>query len=243
MYQAHSQCITPGDDETLWRYMDLTRFMALVESASLFFCRADLFQDAFEGSLTQANIEQRERHGPADHDDEAYIDIPYREMPEWTAINSWSCSPHESAAMWSLYCPEGSGLAIRTTFLRLCDALTECQWKISISKVTYVDYETASVPDGHLLAPFLHKRESFEHEHEVRAIIQRPPDQTLPDRPSPFERLGGAYGSVALNTLIEAIYVSPTAPGWYSDLVKKIATRYGVPAPVNQSSLAGDPIY
>lgn len=215
----------------------------MLERESLFFCRADLFQDAFEGSLTRANIEQREQFEPPDPTDEAYIDVPYSKMPEWTAINCWSCSEHESAAMWSLYCPGGPGVAVRTTFARLCEALQECPWKVVISKVTYVDYQQATIPDRHLLAPFLHKRQSFEHEHEVRAIIQRMLDQTMPDRPSPFARLGGVHVKVALQALIERIYVSPTAPEWYTELVKGITQRYLLPVTVHQSSLAGDPIY
>lgn len=224
--------------------MDLTKFLALLEGASLFFCRADLFQDAFEGSLAQANVERREQLGPIDPADEAYIEIPYKKMREWTAINCWNCSGHESAAMWSMYCPDGPGLAIRTTFARLCEALKECQrWKVSISKVTYLDYQCTAIPDGHLLAPFLHKRQSFEHEQEVRAIIQRMPDATLPDRVSPFAGTGGTYAKVDLQILLEAIYVSPVAPSWYFDLVQRLVSRYGIAVNVHQSGLAGDPIY
>jgi hypothetical protein len=244
MYQTHDECITPGDDEVLWRYMDLTRFIGLLETGSLFFCRADLFQDAFEGSLTQANIERREELGPADPMDEAFIDVPYRKMPKWTSINCWSCSELESAAMWSLYCPGGPGIAVRTTFARFRDALKACQdWKVVVSKVTYVDYEQAIVPDRHLLAPFLHKRQSFEHEHEVRAVIQRMPDSTMPHRPSPFERVGGVEVDVVLDTLIVHIYVSPTAPPWYFELVQRVVRRYDITAEVHQSSLAGDPLF
>jgi hypothetical protein len=243
-YQPHKACIAPAEDDVLWRYMDLTRFIGLLETASLFFCRADLFQDAFEGSLTQGNIEQRESLGPPDLDDPLYIDVPYRKMPEWTAINCWSCLNFESAAMWALYCPEGPGIAVRTTFAHLCEALAASeQLKVAIGKVTYVDYDEAVVPEGHLLAPFLHKRQSFEHEHEVRALIQRMPDSTMVDRPSPFERLGGIHVDVTLDTLIERIYVSPTAPEWYSELVERVAHRYRVAAKVHQSSLAGDPLF
>jgi hypothetical protein len=243
-YLPHQACIAPAEGDILWRYMDLTRFIGLLETASLFFCRADLFQDAFEGSLTQGNIEQRESLGPPDPSDPAYIDVPYSKMPKLTAINCWSCLEFESAAMWSLYCPEGPGIAVRTTFAHLCEALAASkQLKVAIGKVTYVDYEAATVPDGHLLAPFLHKRQSFAHEHEVRALIQRMPDSTMANRPNPFKRLGGIQVDVTLDTLIERIYVSPTAPEWYSNLVERVARRYKIAAEVHQSSLAGDPLF
>jgi hypothetical protein len=244
MYQRHAQCDSPTDGATLWRYMDLTRFMSMIDSASLFFCRADLFQDAFEGSLAPANLVRRDELAPADPLDEAFVEVPYRQMRDWTAINCWSCAEHESAAMWSLYCPDGLGVAVRSTFARLCTGLQACQqWKVYIGKVTYLDYEQALVPDRHLLAPFLHKRRSFEHEHEVRAVIQRMPDTTMRERPSPFAARGGVSAAVDLDALIEGIYVAPTASDWYSDLVRSIVRRYGLDAPVLQSSLSGDPVY
>ena len=244
MYQPHRECITPDEGDIIWRYMDLTRFISLAESRSLFFCRADLFQDAFEGSLTKVNVERREALGPDDPTDAADIDQQYRKMREWTAINCWSCGKHESAAMWSLYCPEGLGVAIHTTFGRLCEAFKAChQWKVNVSRVTYIDYDQTPVPDRHFLAPFLHKRKSFEHEHEVRAVIQRARDPTMPDRASPFARIGGIQAAVELDTLIERIYVSPTAPEWYFELIKGITSRYQIASTVHQSSLSGDPIY
>lgn len=243
MYQPHSQCDSPADEDALWRYMDLTRFMALLQRGSLFFCRADLFGDAFEGSLTQATVRERERLAPVDPYDEAYIPIPYRQMPRWTAINCWTHSRHESAAMWSLYCADGHGVAVRTTFASMRKALDECTQKVFVSRVKYVDYSDHLIPENHLLTPFLHKRLSFEHEHEVRAIIQNVPDVWDANRPSPFERLGGVHVPVAVASLIEAIHVSPAAPSWYMELVQQITMHYGLSAPVHQSSLDGDPIY
>jgi hypothetical protein len=227
----------------MWRYMDLTRFMALLDSSSLFFCRADYFDDPFEGSLAAANVVKRDELGASAADGPG-VEARYRKMREWTAINCWSCIAYESAAMWSLYCPSGAGLAVRTTFRRLCSAFKDsAPWNVVIGEVNYLDYEHAIIPDQHHLAPFLHKRQSFEHEHEVRAIVQRHLDHTRPDRPSPFERSHGINVKVRLDELIEGIYISPTAPTWYSDLVRSIAKRYKLNAGVEQSRLAGDPIY
>lgn len=41
----------PMPQAKLWRYMDLSKFLSLLEDSSLFFTRIDHFQDAFEGSL------------------------------------------------------------------------------------------------------------------------------------------------------------------------------------------------
>jgi hypothetical protein len=45
-------------------------------------------------------------------------------------------------------------------------------FKVSVGKVKYLDYEHEMFPDGNTLMPFLHKRLSFEHEHELRAVVQ-----------------------------------------------------------------------
>lgn len=48
----------PAPDAKLWRYMDLAKFLSLLESCSLFFTRLDHFQDPFEGALgTKKNEE------------------------------------------------------------------------------------------------------------------------------------------------------------------------------------------
>jgi len=48
-----------------------------------------------------------------------------------------------------------------------------------------------------------------------------------------------AYGSA----LIEAIHVAPKSKAWFSELVSLVSQRYGLKAPIKQSSLDQDPIY
>ena len=49
----------PPSDAILWRYMDFTKFVALLEMRALFFARSDKLNDPFEGSLPKRNIEAR----------------------------------------------------------------------------------------------------------------------------------------------------------------------------------------
>ena len=41
----------PAPNAKLWRYMDLAKFLFLLENSSLFFTRLDHFKDKFEGAL------------------------------------------------------------------------------------------------------------------------------------------------------------------------------------------------
>ena len=46
------------DDPTsnVWRYMDFTKYAAMLESSSLYFARIDKLGDPFEGSMTVPSI-------------------------------------------------------------------------------------------------------------------------------------------------------------------------------------------
>lgn len=46
--------ISPEDGATLWRYMSLEKFVNMLETKSLFFTRADKFEDPFEGFIPSA---------------------------------------------------------------------------------------------------------------------------------------------------------------------------------------------
>jgi len=115
--------------------------------------------------------------------------------------------------------------------------------------VHYVDYGTEWIPEGNTLWPFVHKRQSFEFEHELRAVIQAWPVVADPDaeggqrvdleQPSPM----GRSVQVDLTALIDAIYISPVAPGWFSDLVQSVCAMYELEMRVVPSTLAARPVY
>ena len=60
MYKEHPVFEKPeNEDVKIWRYMDFTKFVSLLEKQALFFCRTDKLGDLFEGSYTKVNIERR----------------------------------------------------------------------------------------------------------------------------------------------------------------------------------------
>jgi hypothetical protein len=84
--------------------------------------------------------------------------------------------------------------------------------------------------------PFFHKRKSFEHEREVRAVYHEP-------EAASSGSYGGVYVPLDLNNLIEKIYICPTAPVWFAELVSSLCTTYNLNKEVVQSSLFSGPIY
>ena len=51
MYKSYSFIKSPTDNTKIWQYMDLSEFIHLLYSKSLFFCKTKKFGDPFEGSL------------------------------------------------------------------------------------------------------------------------------------------------------------------------------------------------
>ena len=167
-----------------------------------------------------------------------------KEIRKFTVINCWHMNDYESAAMWKLYLKSNEGVAIQSTFKRLTESLNNYEENdVYIGEVKYINYETEWLPEGNTFYPFLHKRKSFEHEHELRAIIQKVPVRRGQLDLSLEILDTGTYVNIDLNTLVEKVIVSPTAPMWFNDLVKSIVKKYNMKKEVEQSSLDDQPVY
>jgi len=174
-----------------------------------------------------------------------------------TYVNCWNLSEVESAALWGLYVPPSGGVAIKSSFAKLTGAFVaepadeegSMANRVFIGSVSYVDYQKTWIPEGNSFYPFVHKRHSFVFEQELRAVIQEVPLVDDPSveggkvmdlsQPSP----SGRPVRVDLDTLVEAIHVSPVADDWFAELVRAVCLRYNLDKPVVQSSLAGRPVY
>ncbi|MGA2263882.1 MAG: hypothetical protein ABSH28_20920 [Acidobacteriota bacterium] len=246
MYVEHSSFETPADKNvSIWRYMDFTKFVWLLDRRSLFFARVDLLDDKFEGSSPRFNVAQREKMGfPKEFTDQFFVKLHER-FPKYTAINCWHMNEHESSAMWRIYLKTDEGIAIRSTFQRLTECFLNYPRCIHIGKVKYIDYSTEGFPDMNFLAPFMYKRKSFAHEQEIRALIHEIPEKdSLPQYHTGDPVWEHGLGiSVDLDVLISEVRISPKAPAWFAELVKAVTQKYSLDRQVIQSSLSGDPVF
>lgn len=139
--------------------------------------------------------------------------------------------------VWKLYSKSDEAIAVQSTFATLRNGLPE---RVEAG-LNYVDYDTYSFPLGPLNPtwPFAFKRISFQHEQELRALILEPPFQNgqlhLDYDPYP----PGQSVSVDLSKLIESVYIAPSTPDWYFDLVSRITTRLGFELQVKHSLMTG----
>ena len=244
----------PPDDAAVWQYMDFTKLVSILERKELFFARIDKVDDPYEGTI--ANFNRRERiptyreqypHLTTQQIEKFSTDIDdYGELLVRSGkilINCWHVNHFESAAMWELYAQRNSGIAIKTTYKRLKDSLNKgTPDLIKFGLVKYIDFENEWVDEDNLYHRFLRKRKSFEHERELRALLQLEIEgcreivrdgkkfyEDVKDTSNPNQKTdGGKYVSVDVDRLISNIYVAPKARSWVGELVKAVAERYNL---------------
>ena len=231
----------PNPNVKIWRYMDFTKYMSILEKKSLYFPLISELNDPFEGSFSRGNKQFRPlvyKHLEPKIDIGALV----RKLRFWVAVSCWHMSDHESAAMWNLYSKSEEAICIQSTYNEFRNVLGV---DVEIGTVQYVDYERDWIPEDHPLLPFLYKRKSFEHESEIRAIINLSPVESLRvERVLSNAPKHGIQKEVNLSKLIHRIYIAPHSAPWLFDLVKNVSITYGLAnIEVIQSSLEKEPFF
>ena len=243
MYYDNPEFQTPADDAKIWRFMDFTKFVYLVDKNSLYFARVDKFEDAWEGAITKPMSQLRNNwvnrlHPYISNQFKKSFNLKKKPMAyQFTYLNCWHINEYESAAMWKIYADINYGVAIQSTFERLCGSFQNYPNQVQIGKVEYIDYNNATVNMNNFLKLYLSKRKSFEYENELRAIIVIPPTNANWEYPE------GINVNIDINKLIEKIYICPKTEDWFLDLVKSITKKYNLDKEIIRSSLADGPIY
>lgn len=195
-YQTHSSLARPDKHATISRYMTRDKFLDLIESRALYFARADVMADSFEGrvpaevsrhraktlwdeiELQKPAIERANRadgqstvwfHDSADPIQAGLDDLHERKRSE-IYLCCWHLSSRESERMWDEYAGT-NGVMIQLPFAALEGALPE-RWAHAIyaGVVEYSNFPP-SVPGGNVLLEFMNKWRRFEHELELRLIF------------------------------------------------------------------------
>ena len=242
-------------DTVLWRYMDLAKFLQLLEEKTLFFSRADKFDDPFEGASCVASREKEwdgyyltyfrkvirtPPAGGSQLSDDAVEENAQRLLASirqsaardrrTTFVSCWHANSGESEALWRLYCPLGSsGVLVKTTADRLLQALDPSA-QIKLGRVQYVDFRKSFAG---LHDRIFWKRKSLAHESEVRAVCTGNLSDDWPGLPV----------SVDLSVLLEMVVPSPFAPPWFPTLLASLVGRFGLGVPVEDSELLAQPFF
>jgi hypothetical protein len=270
VYQSDPHLSVPPDDTPLWRYLDFARFMALLDSGSLWFARADTFSDHYELAVPAADMpaalagaaeilaDTRTREGilrylaPAAGRPEADLarlpdtdvaGLLLRFASRALYISCWQEDQDESAGMWESFVQGNNGVAVRTTLGALRDALDagRADRDVFLGRVDYLDYRVGSWGKFHWFAPAFHKRRIFRQEQEVRAVVVWPSYRDLADGSADITAAAGISVPVDLTRLIEGIVIAPRASPWLPGLVASVLHRYGLSTVPVSSELSHQP--
>ena len=239
MYETHPHLVEPSNDTKLWRYMDFSKFLALLETRSLHMAALQSFEDPFEGHPPRTVIDAftAEPAGLSPDELKQRKEVVennlqmFKNVRNFVYASCWHMNPKESAGMWSQYIRSGEGIAVQTTFERLKASLAGEAYGVSGAVVQYVDFETVETKEYNVLAWGALKREEFEHEREFRLLA------LAGNNPRGFPVRVDTRG------LIENIYLAPTTPDWIRDLVQAILLRYEYAVVPIRSELIDGPKY
>jgi len=238
--------VRPADGDTIWRYIDFTKFVTMLKDKALYFSRVDLLEDKFEGWLPPGSFDSWFPPGPEiTNEFSSTVATALRNANRTDRqnifVNCWHANEHESEAMWRLYSDE---IAIRSTFGRLKASFAGASQLVVAGKVSYIDHDAERFTFMSHLRPSLLKRKNFSHENEVRAIHWLLTDPKAVSAAGSKPSMRGLNIPVDLTTLIDMVYVSPRKKERFHDRVKAKLARYGhKDKETKKSRLAEAPIW
>ncbi|MCG6207089.1 hypothetical protein LPW26_20785 [Rhodopseudomonas sp. HC1] len=245
----------------------MAKFLSLLTKSSIYFCRGLELreQDPFEGTLSRPDLDLCNALIKDEEFMQRYTGFPLeacrsRELREYLFdpqrrkqdgdnsaaliyINCWNMNEHESAFLWSVYAPPADGVAIKSTIGRLKESIKNDTRSICIGPIQYIDYDRDHIEPGNMFNPFFRKRRSFEPERELRACFLQSVEKPEDLRNAKAIYPSGQDVACDIRTLIERVCISPSAPAWYSDVVKDTVARLGADLLVTKSSISDPAIF
>jgi hypothetical protein len=230
-----------------WRYLDLPKFIWMLENQKLFLASLDSMSDPHEGSTPKIQADLQDQSRLAFHRHRMVSDFGedlgskrfQTELPKildqirrgraekqkWRKqlfANCWYLGDLESEAMWRLYCPGNGGVAIQTSYDKLVASVSSDP-ELYVGRVSYIDYDSQGFPEGNLFYPVMHKRMSFAHEQEARLVKIKIADNL--GLPEEFYHSGIAI-DWPLEPTVDAIFVDPYAPEYFYEVVCAVVRRF-----------------
>lgn len=219
------------ESKGLWRYMDFSKFVNMLDTSSIFFTKPSKFRDPYEGAFSEEDfirlIGDPYYHEQSDYNQQRGDLISQaQQLLELVGISCWHLNNYESAAMWDLYLRSGEGVAIKSNVKNLVNSI---EGEITYGEVQYIDF-IKDMASNNTYETLFYKRSSFQHENEFRLMH-------FEDEERPYFQDYGATIGCDLDLLIDEIYVAPTAPQWFVQTVDSIVKKYELHKTVRQSSL------
>lgn len=235
------------------KYLDITKFISILQKESLFFCRVDKLEDKFEGKSPKLNVAHQENwyrqfylNGHIQSNDiEASVQksmLERKGMEEYfkktNCVCCWNKFTVESYALWKIYSDMDKGLMITSSIDKLRNSFEKTPEMIQLSEIEYVDHETDILDNpGNLNPIIIHKHKAYSFEDEIRLIHQVKAENGLSYDWDAEEISNGKNLNVDLNILIDEIILSPYSPKWFFEMIKDLMEKYNLNKEIRYSVL------
>jgi len=229
MFEKHKAVITPQRDLIIWRYMDLWKFLDIIDNKKLYLSRADSFEDKFEGRVANRKVRDLEDNHPIKKIDN-YSEFVLKKQ---TYISCWTCLENEDYPLWKIYSNYESAIAIKTTVGKLIESISDEKSIQRIGIVNYFRRNSGYVFKGNTYQLFFEKRKFFSFEHEIRILTELMFENyeellTLP--------LGISI-DVKPEILISEVYLAPLANLSFRNLIALKLKEMNIEIPVRFSDI------
>ncbi len=225
------------DDEViLWKYMDLAKFVSMLEKKAIWLARADTFYDKHEGNFPD---EMKEYINKAfinfDEDDKS----PVKSASDFqdylvknTFISCWHHNLEENMVMWEIYGKDKNAVAIQTTVEGITNHIDTSGMSGHSLIMRNVEYKNADEITDILLYEdcFFRKRRHFSFEKEVRISL----DTYSSFKPSKNTPYGHKLPVTFLSGMIQKVLIHPDSSDWFLEVVNSITSKYELHASVDR---------
>lgn len=229
---------------SVWRYLDLPKFLSFLAYRSLWFTRLGVLQDSFEGAVPEDTISKHVRGWHESGVDVTSIHdahFPSYLPRKVNYVCCWHASECESDVMWRLYGGGTRGVAIHSRYSALVSCFSDA---FTSGEVKYVDYSTLSDSARTVFSPSFWKRREYSAEREIRVVTQhyqfKPDDDqsvplgnpgtvpTLARIDDLYDQPPGIKVHVDLAMLIDEIVVNPYADDLFFDVIQQSVVAFGL---------------
>lgn len=212
MHKIHSAIKTPDSSLEIWRYMDLWKFLDILDNSRLFLSQAQQFEDKLDGRIPSNKLKSAPGFHPLKKLDK-FADTSLRRC---NYVNCWSSEINETYPLWKVYSDYRTAVAIKTTIGDLINSVSDATEQIYIGKVKYVDPNRTYKFGGNTFQFFFEKRNYFSFENEVRILV----NLNYKDDTELLKLPPGIFVQVNPQFLIKEIKLAPLADESFKKLIE-----------------------
>lgn len=208
----------PPDFVPVIRYMNLSKFINLLHSQTLWFASLDTFSDEYEG---YAMLEK-----------EAKASAAFETFRTWSLVSCWNKFITESFPLWKIYLGgDKIGVGIVSTVGGVKNSIISKEEKERIEgfQIEYVPIDYKEDITNHLILATI-KYDFYSYEDEIRFTY----------RYGNNPKIAGKAIKINTDILINQIIMSPYIPDWAIDSLRDLCSKYNIDPNLLKSSMVKD---